>query len=107
MKGLLPRAFYQGPFTKGQVFVQNKETNDHTCLVSASISRCTNLCSSLSSLLKREAEIRKRQEEEQRRRKAEIESKQLDVNAKFESLEEEVQVKSKQLKKLFEKYQAK
>ncbi|GAX77721.1 hypothetical protein CEUSTIGMA_g5164.t1 [Chlamydomonas eustigma] len=57
--------------------------------------------------LKREAEITKRQEEEQRRRKQELEMKQMDVNAKFESLEEEVQVKSKQLKKLFEKYQAK
>ena len=32
---------------------------------------------------------------------------QVDVNAKYESLEEEVQVKGKQLKKLFEKYQAK
>jgi hypothetical protein len=29
------------------------------------------------------------------------------TNTKFESLEEEVQVKGKQLKKLFEKYQAK
>ena len=57
--------------------------------------------------LKREAEITKRQEEEQRRRKQELEMKHVDVNAKFESLEEEVAVKSKQLKKLFEKYQAK
>ena len=43
--------------------------------------------------LKREAEITKRQEEEQRRRKQELEMKHVDVNAKFESLEEEVAVK--------------
>lgn len=57
--------------------------------------------------LKRQAEIAKRQEEEQRRRKQELEMKAMDVNAKYSSLEEEVQVKGRQLKKLFEKYQSK
>jgi len=57
--------------------------------------------------LKREAQIRKRQEEEQKRRLAELQLQQMDADAKFQSLEEEVQVKGRQLKKLFEKYQGK
>eukprot|EP00967_Tisochrysis_lutea_P022902 scaffold26142_cov17-Tisochrysis_lutea.AAC.1 len=57
--------------------------------------------------LKREAHIRKRHQEEHRRRLQELEVRQIDSNEKFNSLEEEVQVKSRQLKKLFEKYQAK
>ncbi|KAL6752731.1 kinesin-like protein FLA10 [Haematococcus lacustris] len=57
--------------------------------------------------LKREAVARKRQEEEQRRRLLDLQDKQIDFNEKFNSMDEEVQVKSRQLKKLFEKYQAK
>jgi len=57
--------------------------------------------------LKRQAEIAKRQEEELKRRQQEIEMQHMDANAKYTSLEEEVAVKGKQLKKLFEKYQSK
>lgn len=57
--------------------------------------------------LKRQGEIAKRQEEEMRRRQQEIEMQHMDANAKYASLEEEVQVKGRQLKKLFEKYQSK
>ncbi|KXZ50597.1 hypothetical protein GPECTOR_15g280 [Gonium pectorale] len=57
--------------------------------------------------IKREAAIRKRQEEEAKRRLEELAAAQVDVDAKFASLDEEINVKSRQLKKLFEKYQAK
>ncbi len=56
--------------------------------------------------LKREALTRKRQEEEQKRRLAELQAQQIDFSEKFNSLEKEVAVKGRQLKKLFEKYQA-
>lgn len=56
---------------------------------------------------KKELELRKRQEEEQKRRMQELEFKNMDFSEKFASLEEEVSVKGKKLKKLFEKYQAK
>jgi kinesin family protein 3/17 len=57
--------------------------------------------------LKRQAEVAKRQEGEMKRRQQEIEMQHMDAEARFSSLEEEVQVKGRQLKKLFEKYQSK
>ncbi|KAG2431845.1 hypothetical protein HXX76_009338 [Chlamydomonas incerta] len=57
--------------------------------------------------IKREAAIRKRQEEEAKRRLEELQAAQVDADAKFASLDEEINVKSRQLKKLFEKYQGK
>ncbi|KAG2487699.1 hypothetical protein HYH03_013698 [Edaphochlamys debaryana] len=57
--------------------------------------------------IKREAAIRKRQEEEAKRRMEELQAAQMDVDAKFASLDEEINVKSRQLKKLFEKYNSK
>ncbi|GLC55847.1 Kinesin-like protein fla10 [Pleodorina starrii] len=57
--------------------------------------------------IKREAAIRKRQEEEAKRRLEELAAAQMDSDSKFASLDEEINVKSRQLKKLFEKYQAK
>jgi len=44
--------------------------------------------------LKREAHIRKRHQEEHRRRLQELELRQIDSNEKFNSLEEEVQVRT-------------
>ena len=49
--------------------------------------------------LEREAEIAKRQEDEQRRRRVEMEEKMVDVNAKYSSLEEEVQVRRQEGRK--------
>jgi len=44
--------------------------------------------------LKREAHIRKRHQEEHRRRLQELEVRQIDSSEKFNSLEEEVQVRA-------------
>ncbi|KAG1668483.1 hypothetical protein FOA52_005256 [Chlamydomonas sp. UWO 241] len=57
--------------------------------------------------LKRQGEIAKRQGEEMKRRQQEIEEQHMDAEARYSTLEEEVQVKGRQLKKLFEKYQSK
>lgn len=54
---------------------------------------------------KRELAIRKRQEEEQKRRLVELQDVTTAIDAKYSSMEEEIGAKSRQLKKLFEKYQ--